>query len=192
MNTQALSPEALNLRDIHLPEPVSWWPPAPGWWLLLAGIILIGAAVIILRKIYLGKQLKRDISAELDTIKQQFQTTQNKPRLAKSLSILLRRASISYYPEADIAGLTGDDWLVYLDDSNTRATPGDGFQSDTGRVLLTAPYLPDTDRHDDNRLDFDAQKLIRLCETWLQSAHNRPLHRSPHRPSGETPGRQPS
>lgn len=22
------------LRDIHLPQPPGWWPPAPGWWLL--------------------------------------------------------------------------------------------------------------------------------------------------------------
>ena len=24
----------LDLRDIHLPEAIGWWPPAIGWWLL--------------------------------------------------------------------------------------------------------------------------------------------------------------
>ena len=38
-----MNPEELALRDIHLPAPVGWWPPAPGWW-LLAGLML---AVII-------------------------------------------------------------------------------------------------------------------------------------------------
>jgi hypothetical protein len=165
-----LNPETLNLRDIHLPEPISWWPPAPGWWILLITTIFIIAAAIILRKIYLRKQLKRDIKAELDNIKQQFQQTQNKSQLAKSLSILLRRASISYYPKADIAGLTGDSWLRYLDESNARSSAANIFQSDTGRILLSAPYLPD-----DSNQDFDAQKLIRLCESWLQSPHNKPL-----------------
>ena len=175
LTPQALNPQILNLRDIHLPEPISWWPIAPGWWIIIASILLIIAVVFISRKVYISKQLKRDIKDELKNIKQQFQQTQNKSQLAKSLSILLRRASISYYPKADIAGLTGDHWLSYLDDSNTNSSSNNRFQSDIGNVLLTAPYLPDHCLSDNSRLDFDAQKLIHLCDSWLQSPHKKAL-----------------
>jgi len=38
-----------SLRDIHLPDAISWWTPAIGWWILLALVI---AAFIVLPKIY--------------------------------------------------------------------------------------------------------------------------------------------
>ncbi|HAD08873.1 MAG TPA: hypothetical protein DCF62_05290 [Porticoccaceae bacterium] len=37
MNSDPLA----QLRDIHLPEAIGWWPPAPGWWLLT--LLLIAA-----------------------------------------------------------------------------------------------------------------------------------------------------
>ena len=30
-----------NLKDIHLPPAVSWWPPAPGWWILVVLFVLL-------------------------------------------------------------------------------------------------------------------------------------------------------
>ena len=168
LNPEALNPQALTLRDIHLPEPISWWPIAPGWWIIFASLFLLIVVIFIAKRMYISKQLKRDIKAELKNIKQQFQQTQNKPQLAKALSVLLRRASMSYYPKTDIAGLTGDHWLSYLDESNANASAGNNFQSDTGKVLLSAPYLPDN-----TVLDFDAQTLIQLCESWLQSPHKK-------------------
>ena len=160
----------LNLRDIHLPDPISWWPIAPGWWLLIITVLIIAVIVFLARKIYRSKQLKRDIHAELGVIKQQFQQTQNRSQLAKSLSILLRRASISFYPAKDIAGLTGESWLAYLDDTNANPIKDKKFQSETGQALLSAPYLPDN-----STLDFDTQGLIQLCESWLLSSHNKTL-----------------
>lgn len=168
MNEQTLSPQTLDLRDIHLPEPISWWPIAPGWWLLMVSLFLIIAVIFILRKIYLGKQLKRDITSELENIKQQFQKTQNKSQLAKSLSILLRRASISYYPKTNIAGLTGEHWLAYLDNTNVKLSEKNSFKNNAGKVLLSAPYLPDN-----TKLDFDAQSLIDTCESWLLAPHKK-------------------
>lgn len=161
---------ALQLRDIHLPEPISWWPIAPGWWLLLAAIILLIVISIVSIKVYRSRQLQRDVNAELERIESAYNKTLNKSRLAKDLSILLRRASISLYPKTDIAGLVGDDWLNFLDVSNKRASSGRKFNSDTGRILLTAPYLPD-----DAEPDFEAAALIRLCESWLHSSHAKAL-----------------
>jgi hypothetical protein len=161
-----MNQQTLNLRDIHLPEPISWWPIAPGWWILLCGTLLIITVLFIGRKIYKSRQLGRDIRAEFETIKQQFQDTQNKSQLARSLSTLLRRANISYYPQANIAGLTGESWLSHLDKTNTRPFVKASFNSETGKVLLSAPYLPD-----ETTLDFDARTLIGLCESWLTSTH---------------------
>lgn len=160
----------LNLRDIHLPDPVSWWPIASGWWLLIITAFIIAAIIFLSRKIYRSKQLKRDIHAELDVIKQQFQKTENRSQLAKSLSTLLRRASISFYPAKNIAGLTGESWLAYLDRTNANPIKDKKFQSETGQALLTAPYLPEN-----ATLDFDTQGLIDLCESWLLSSHNKTL-----------------
>ena len=163
-----IPPGDIPLRDIHLPEPISWWPPAPGWWLALAAIIMLIAIFIVARKIYRSRQLSRDISSELQHIRQQYQKNGNKPRLARDLSILLRRANISYYPKCNIAGLTGEQWLQHLDRTNDRPHADLDFQSETGHVLTSAPYLPD-----DAELDFDADELIRLCESWLTSRHSK-------------------
>lgn len=165
-----MNESTLNLRDIHLPDPISWWPIAPGWWLLIITVFIMAVIVFLSRKIYRSKQLKRDIHAELAVIKQQFQQTQNRSQLAKSLSILLRRASISFYPAKDIAGLTGESWLAYLDNTNANPIQDKKFQSETGQTLLTAPYLPEN-----STLDFDTQGLIKLCESWLLSSHNKTL-----------------
>ena len=177
LNQQAQTPAVagtatLELRDIHLPEPVSWWPIAPGWWILLASVLLLTAVIYIARKAYKNRQLKREIKAELEQIKARYRQTQNKPRLAEALSVLLRRTSISFYPKSDIAGLIGHDWLAYLDETHSRSSNSKKFQSSIGEVMLTAPYLPD-----DAVLDFDAEKLIRLCESWLLAPHQKLLRR---------------
>jgi len=160
---------ALELRDIHLPEPISWWPLAPGWWILAASILLLIIIAFIIRKVYQRRQIKRDIAAELQHIKQRYADTQSNIELARSLSILLRRVSITCYPNHDVAGMTGEDWLHWLDQvqDNNKAN-NKSFDSDTGRQLLSAPYLPD-----DAVIDFDAQALIRLCESWLLASHKK-------------------
>lgn len=146
----------LPLRDIHLPEPVSWWPPAPGWWMLLA---LLLAAVLLswfFHRRYRHKALQRAAQQALQRIGADYQESGDGRVLAQQLSILLRRVSLSFYPRQQVAGLTGQAWLSLLD----RTLPGDEFQRGAGRVLIAAPYSIDC--------RIDGAALLQLCERWLR------------------------
>ena len=45
MNSAATNPLD-QLRDIHLPEPILWWPLAPGWWLLIIMAVVLAARLV--------------------------------------------------------------------------------------------------------------------------------------------------
>ena len=159
--------QVLDLKDIHLPEPISWWPIASGWWLLLLCSLVLIAILLFARRYYQSKQLNREINAELESIKNQFNQSKNKSELATALSVLLRRSSISLYSEKEVAGLTGEQWLAFLDKTSSHKnthTSTHKFQSEVGKSLVLAPYLPNN-----SGFDFDAEALIILCEFWLKS-----------------------
>ena len=35
------------LRDIHAPPAVAWWPPAPGWWVWVGVALLIVVLLVV-------------------------------------------------------------------------------------------------------------------------------------------------
>lgn len=162
MPVEPLQNNALALRDIHLPEPVSWWPPAPGWWLLLALLIIVCSVtylwLISWRKNQQKKRIQKASLIELENIRSTYNNDLNLVRLARSLSILLRRICLSYYPHTHVPGMTGEQWLSYLDETAEKK----GFKTDSGNILATAPYLPDR-----SRPAFDAENLLSLCEAWI-------------------------
>lgn len=127
----------LPLRDLHLPDPIGWWPLAIGWW------ILIGLAVIVAAWLIHKAVLKRQHNAarrfalrEFQGIETAFRQDGDAVTLGKRLSQLLRRAMLAYSPRADVAGLTGEEWLRWLD----RDLPVPYFHTDGGKSLLQLPY----------------------------------------------------
>lgn len=151
--------EPLPLRDIHLPEAISWWPPAPGWWLLLLTMAVLLAAIPSYRRLRKRSLLKRTVLAELEAIRRQYQQEHNQTELVQALSALMRRASISFYQRSDTASLTGTQWLRHLDETAERK----GFEHGDGSILATAPYLPAN-----SQLDINFDDLVSLCEAWLR------------------------
>ncbi|MBL4711699.1 MAG: DUF4381 domain-containing protein [Gammaproteobacteria bacterium] len=47
-----MNEQALNLKDIHLPEPILWWPLAPGWWMVIA-LLFVAVGLLVIAKKYI-------------------------------------------------------------------------------------------------------------------------------------------
>ena len=143
------------MRDIHLPEPGFWWPPAPGWWLLalLLAALVLGAGWLFHRR----GRLRRQALAELEQLRGRFRREGDRRALAMALNVLLRRVALAEHARDEVAPLRGEAWLAFLD----RAGGPRRFSRGEGRVLLQAPYAPAT--------PFDAEELLALAETWIRA-----------------------
>jgi hypothetical protein len=143
------------LRDIHLPPLPPLWPPAPGWWLL--SLVAIAAVVFGLRfalAAWRGARPRRAAVRAMAGLRRRYESGEAPDVLTAELATLLRRAAMNRHPRAQVAGLTGRDWLEFLDNDTHHFTEG------VGACLATAPYARA------QAVDLDA--LLALCETWVR------------------------
>lgn len=151
----------LPLRDIHLPEAIGWWPPALGWWLMAIIIPLLFCFIFWLYKRITRKTAIKVAKKILLQIMQDKQND-NHQKLT-DLSALIRRVAISMNPRNECAGLTGQQWLEFLDLS-MKSSP---FTQGIGQLLVNAPYRKSVPT------DADIFQLTRLCEDWLNAQSKR-------------------
>ena len=151
------------LKDIHIPSDVSWWPLAIGWWLVAFIMLALVISLLILFKRYRKKTLLLKVGLEpLDQlVADQSLSAQD---WLNELSILLRRIAINVNGRSDIAGLVGNDWLAYLDGSgNTRE-----FSEGSGQVLAKQPYQP--------VVEYDREAIATLSRSWVKEQYKRGQH----------------
>ena len=132
-----MDPEQIPLRDLHLPEAIGWWPLAPGWWIVIA-LIMIGLGLLVrqLLRTRARGAARRYALRQLNELTANFEQHHDAIAFSGHLSELLRRTMLAYAPRHDVAGLTGDEWLAWLD----RDLDQPRFQSEAGRKLLELPY----------------------------------------------------
>ncbi|MFT5675621.1 MAG: hypothetical protein ACI808_001552 [Paraglaciecola sp.] len=130
------------LKDIHLSPEISNWPPAYGWWLLTLVSILIIVAIITWQfKRYQTRGVKRQALRELSQI------NSNTPEWPLQLNSLLKRVSLNYFPNSQIANLYNQSWSQFLAEQlplNKRASFLQHFQLLQSSLYQKSPStLPD-------------------------------------------------
>jgi len=123
------------LRDIHLPEAVSFWPLAPGWWLVAAGLVALGVAALWLRH-RRRESVRRAAVGELEALRTDYERDGDGAALAERLSALLRRVALVRFGRARVAPLHGEGWRAFLAETGRRA----GFPSELAARLEQTVY----------------------------------------------------
>lgn len=109
------------LADIHLPEPVSYWPPAIGWW-ILAAIILVLLALLLRKLIARARQEKiyqfalNELESCYDSYSHADPTLidQSKLDYVNQFNTVFRRVALVHYPQTKAASLSGAQWVDFI------------------------------------------------------------------------------
>ncbi len=172
MNPQGQQPsmqQTLQLEDIHLPPAPGLWPPAPGWW-LMAVLLLVSSWFVgkKIRKYFQRRQRLQETKRQLQQLKQQLDSGKTQQAIT-DINILLRNIALTHFPDEDVASLTGNDWLAFLDRSgNTNA-----FSCGPGKVLAEGPYLPAAPEQ------FDRDGLYHAVKQWVETVQKKQRDPSP-------------
>lgn len=137
--TPEIEAKLAQLRDIRLPEPVGWWPLAPGWWGLLLLVVAVVMAVALWR-------VMRKRSIRYLALRELEQADASDPvQFATTLSVLLRRVALR--KDRGIGTLKGTDWTAFL----TERGMDPAFASHLAKAPYTnhidTPPAPDALRH---------------------------------------------
>ncbi|MCZ6498397.1 MAG: DUF4381 domain-containing protein [Gammaproteobacteria bacterium] len=153
-----MNPSQLELRDIHLPGDIIWWPLAFGPWLL--GAALLGLIIVVLlryRRLGHHRAACRSLREAIDAI----ETGADPSACVLQASTTLRRFAMTIAQDsAEVAGLVGERWLAYLDDCWERSSFSDG----PGQLVLSSPY-----RASGGLAVEESLELCRLCVAWVRA-----------------------
>lgn len=147
------------IDEIILPEAVSWWPTAPGW-KVLAIIIVILLLFICVRwmKRWWRNRYRREALRQL--VQVQHHAGKQLQEVVAVLPYYLKVTALQAYPRQDVASLSGDNWLAFLD----KQYSGAAFSEGIGRKLLAVAYLP----QDQWQLsEKDSEALISMSRLWI-------------------------
>jgi hypothetical protein len=125
------------LRDIHQPAMIESWPPAPGWWLLAAlGLAVVIAVIVWAYRHWHANRYRREAERELSDLLADWRLQQDDFAYLQSLQLLLKRVALTRFPREDVASLTGEAWVQFLD----RSTGSHDFSMGETEVLIDGNY----------------------------------------------------
>jgi hypothetical protein len=149
-----------NLHDIVVPDPVPWWPPAPGWYVLgLVLLSLIGWAAVAAYRRRRARRYRETALIELAALEAAVRDPETRDGALKALPALLKRTALACWQRSRVASLSDAEWWRFLDDS----VGGEAFSETYGAILERIAY--------GNGRDVAGEQLGRLFTAvrhWIQ------------------------
>jgi len=145
------------LKDIHLPEAIGFWPPALGWW--LTGLLLMALLVtgLFFYQRFQKSAYRRAAVQQLNLLFSDYQQPQQSHEISAQLNRLLKAVAQQSYSAEQVSRLTGTQWLNFLDSGANMQS----FAQGPGQILASAPY-------DKNSEINDATALKQCCTQWIR------------------------
>ena len=144
------------LKDIHLPSTVGFWPLAPGWYVVIALVFALLAFIIGWSyKRYLNARAKKHALILLQIYIKEYEKDCNSQLMSARISELLKRVALVYFPRNQVASIHGLEWINFLN------TTSRGYDfSHVKSELLDSPF----------RLNeqVDLYPLIDLTRRWIK------------------------
>lgn len=165
MTTPAQSPQPLppelaaeleKLRDIHLPEPISWWPLAPGWWALLALVVVVAIAIAIALHLR-ARTVRYRALRELETLRRKDDLGLDEAALG--IEVLLKRIILQKPQHMALAAAHGTRWVDHL------VTGPGAMPPEVARFIAEAPYAPVAANENGGP---DRAHLFSSARTWIR------------------------
>jgi len=125
-----MSDPAVNLdrmHDIVVPEPIAWWPPAPGWYVVFA--VLLGVGMFLAYRVW---RRWRANAYRREALRELADATG-----VSAISALLRRTALAVVPRRVVTAQVGDSWPRWLEGAAPVA-----MSERVRRQLERGPYEP--------------------------------------------------
>ncbi len=152
------------IQEITLPEPISYVPHTIGWKILLVVIVIV--ALVFGYNRYRHWQANRYRTFALDRlaeIEREVRVPETRLRSLTDLPVLVKQTALQAFPRDEIAQLSGDRWLGFLD----RSCDTQEFTQGVGQLLPQLAYQSTSALA--NLPEQKISNLIDLIRQWIKN-----------------------
>lgn len=160
--------EIAGLKEISLPDPVSYMPQTIGWYILFAFVLIL--IVWLCYRGYsrwMANRYRTFALKRLDNIEQQLRQPDTRMNALTAIPVLIKQTALKCYMRREIAQMNGKEWLAFLD----KSYGGKEFKEGAGRLLPDLSYQPSANL--EGVEDSKVGELLSLIKIWIRKHKNK-------------------